>query len=122
MTDHPTPDPATWAKSIRQIVDAIKLCPDVVDRMDDIVELALTEATLEHVKERIIDLTEIPDDLAGLEDEWRATVPVTREKIRPRSPTRLPPPSPNWQRRVRDAMKSPERSQSRRPPCPEPLR
>ena len=69
MTDHPTPDPATWAKSIRQIVDAIKLCPDVVDRMDDIVELALTEATLEHVKERIIDLTEIPDDLAGLEDE-----------------------------------------------------
>ena len=69
MTDHPTPDPATWAKSIRQIVDAIKLCPDVVDRMDDIVELALTEATLEAVKERIIDLTEIPDDLAGLEDE-----------------------------------------------------
>ncbi|MBB0969480.1 hypothetical protein G6016_11020 [Dietzia aerolata] len=69
MTDRPAPDALTWIITVRQIVDAIKQCPDVVDRMDDIVELALTEATLEHVKERIIDLTEIPDDLAGLEDE-----------------------------------------------------
>ena len=69
MTDRPAPDALTWIIAVRQIVDAIKQCPDVVDRMDDIVELALTEATLEHVKERIIDLTEIPDDLAGLEDE-----------------------------------------------------
>lgn len=69
MTDHPTPDPITWAKSIRQIVDAIKLCPDVVDKMDDIIELAFTEGTLEAVRERIVELTDIPDDIADLEDE-----------------------------------------------------
>lgn len=69
MTDRPTPDPVTWAKSIRQIVDAIKLCPEVVDKMDDIVEYAFTEANLEQLTERIVTETDIPDDLSQLEDE-----------------------------------------------------
>lgn len=68
MTDSTRPDPLQRIKAIRAIVDAIKSDPNVVDLMDDIVELALTELTVQAASDRIVDLTEIPDDIEGLDE------------------------------------------------------